>query len=179
MCTPPVSRRGAADGNPDPRKDEERNVYACFKVIRETFQIPMSGRQHDHVVLFLFFFLFRLNILSEQQMSCLSAIIFTWMTVQHELKVSSTGSELTASLSLFLCTCVCRSVSLCRFHSSTPPPPLLLSPVFFLSCVSASAEQLDAQVVGPLLFFQVLDFITNSAGGGSSVCVRWRWWVLF
>lgn len=47
-----------------------------------------------------------------------------------------------------------------------PPPPLLS----FLSCVSANAEQLDAQVVGPLLLFQVLDFITNSVGGGSNVC---------
>lgn len=50
----------------------------------------------------------------------------------------------------------------CSFASSTHSPP---------SCVSAIAEQLDAQVVGPLLLFQVLDFITNSVGGGSSVCV--------
>ena len=38
--------------------------------------------------------------------------------------------------------------------------------------MSANAEQLDAQVVRPLLLFQVLDFITNSVGGGSNVCVR-------
>lgn len=52
----------------------------------------------------------------------------------------------------------------------SPPPPL--PRLSSLLCVSANAEQLDAQVVGPLLLFQVLDFITNSVGGGSSVCVR-------
>lgn len=67
-----------------------------------------------------------------------------------------------------MCATVC--VFLCSFDSSTqsPPRPLLS----FLSCVSANAEQLDAQVVRPLLLFQVLDFITNSVGGGSNVCVR-------
>lgn len=65
--------------------------------------------------------------------------------------------------------CVYQSV-LCSFDSSTHSPPL--PRLSFLSCVSANAEQLDAQVVGPLLLFQVLDFITNSVGGGSNVCVR-------
>lgn len=54
------------------------------------------------------------------------------------------------------------------------PPPVLppRPPLSLLSRVSANAEQLDAQVVRPLLLFQVLDFITNSFGGGSNVCVR-------
>lgn len=52
------------------------------------------------------------------------------------------------------------------------PLPLLLLSLLLLSCVPANAEQLDAQVVRPLLLFQVLDFITNSVGGGSKcVCV--------
>lgn len=51
--------------------------------------------------------------------------------------------------------------------SLIPPSSSLLS----LLTVSANAEQLDAQVVGPLLLFQVLDFITNSVGGGSNQCV--------
>lgn len=67
-----------------------------------------------------------------------------------------------------VCVSVCMSVS--SFDSSTHSPPVPL--LSFLSCVSANAEQLDAQVVGPLLLFQVLDFITNSVGGGSNVCVR-------
>lgn len=37
--------------------------------------------------------------------------------------------------------------------------------------MSVNAEQLDAQVARPLLLFQVLDFITNSVGGGSNECV--------
>lgn len=37
--------------------------------------------------------------------------------------------------------------------------------------MSVNAEQLEAQVVCPLLLFQVLDFITNSVGGGSNECV--------
>lgn len=67
-----------------------------------------------------------------------------------------------------MCVSVC--VFSCGFDSSTHSPPL--PHLSFLSCVSANAEQLDAQVVGPLLLFQVLDFITNSVGGGSNVCVR-------
>lgn len=60
-------------------------------------------------------------------------------------------------------------------------PPSSSSSSSSLSCVSANAEQLDAQVVRPLLLFQVLDFITNSVGGGSKcvcacVCVLWCWW---
>lgn len=48
------------------------------------------------------------------------------------------------------------------------PPPFLFSP-FFSVCLR-KAEQLDAQVVSQLLV-QVLDFITNSVGGGSDMCV--------
>lgn len=77
----------------------------------------------------------------------------------------------------------CESMSV---HSCAALIPLSIFPslhrLSFLSCVSANAEQLDAQVVCPLLLFQVLDFITNSVGGGSNVCLAlvgessWHLW---
>ena len=72
--------------------------------------------------------------------------------------------------------CVCVRVFDSSPRSPPLPLPLLLLSLLLLSCVPANAEQLDAQVVRPLLLFQVLDFITNSVGGGSKcvcVCVCW------